>query len=129
MGRSVSQISMFYFEVANYLILDTCVTEIKASSYFRLADPEAICRPILDVVFCDRLKRLNDHDSERNLNWLPEVTLSVESKEHNSLVQGRADWCLAYGKSKSALQTALVVLCVFHSLHETCIHSDSFQGS
>ncbi|KAK9243329.1 hypothetical protein V1506DRAFT_389813 [Lipomyces tetrasporus] len=89
---------------------DTCITEIKSSPYFQLTDSETTCRTILDVMFCDRLKRLNDHDSERCLNWLPEVTLSVRSELHNSVIQGRADWCLAYGNSKAALQTALIGL-------------------
>ncbi|KAK9237064.1 hypothetical protein V1525DRAFT_457031 [Lipomyces kononenkoae] len=89
---------------------DTCITEIKSSPYFQLTDTETTCRTILDVVFCDRLKRRNDHESERCLNWLPEVTLSVKSKLHNSVIQGTVDRCLAYGNSNAALQAALIVM-------------------
>ncbi|KAL4870588.1 hypothetical protein BDV12DRAFT_165858 [Aspergillus spectabilis] len=89
---------------------DTCIRELQSSPYFQLADSESTCRTILDVIFCDRLKCLDDINAERHLNWFPEVTLSVKSKLHNFLIQGRADWCLAYGSSKAALQTALIVL-------------------
>ncbi|KAL4807083.1 hypothetical protein BDV18DRAFT_112431 [Aspergillus unguis] len=91
---------------------DTCVRELQSSPYFRLADSESTCGPILDVIFCDRLKCLSDKDAGRRLNWLPEVTLSVKSKQHDILIQGRADWCLAYGSSKAALQAALIALSV-----------------
>lgn len=64
------------------------------------------------MIFCDRLKCLHDNDAEKHLNWFPEVTLSVKSKLHNFLIQGKADWCLAYGNLKAALQTALIVLSV-----------------
>ncbi|KAL4962178.1 uncharacterized protein BDV14DRAFT_178838 [Aspergillus stella-maris] len=89
---------------------DTCVKELQSSPYFQLADSESTSRTILDVLFCDRLKRLRDNEAEKHLNWFPEVSLSVQSKLHNLLIQGRADWCLAYWDSKAALQTALVVL-------------------
>lgn len=94
------------------MFLDTCIRELQSSPYFQLADSQSTCRTVLDVIFCDRLKYLHVNDAEKHLNWLPEVTLSVKSRLHNFLIQGRADWCLAYGSSKAAPQTALIVLSV-----------------
>ena len=94
------------------MFLDTCIRELQPSPYFQLANSESTCQTVLDVIFCDRLKCLHNNDAEKHLNWFPKVTLSVKSKLHNFLIQGRADRCLAYGSSKAALQTALIVLSV-----------------
>lgn len=94
------------------MFLGTAVRELRSSPYFKRADSESTCRTMLDVIFCDRLKCLDDDGAEKHLNWFPEVSLSVKSKVNNFVIQGRADWCLAYGSSKAALQTALIVLSV-----------------
>ncbi|QKX57432.1 uncharacterized protein TRUGW13939_04544 [Talaromyces rugulosus] len=89
---------------------DTGIDKILMSPYFRLANSETNCRTILDIIFCDRLEQLEDSKSEHCLNWFPKMTLSVKSEPLNKLIQGRAGNCLAYGKQKSDLHTALIVL-------------------
>jgi hypothetical protein len=61
---------------------------------------------------CDRLESLNDQESARRLNWIPEVSLSVQSPTLQQTITGWADYCLAYG-DKCDPQTALIVLYVF----------------
>jgi hypothetical protein len=77
------------------------------------------------MIFCDRLEQLKDSKSEHSPNWFPEMTLSVKSEPLNKLIQGRADNCLAYGKQKSDLHTALIVLYVF-SLYEILLHTNPY---
>jgi hypothetical protein len=66
-------------------------------------------RLFIDLIFCDRLDRLQDHNANTYLNWLPEASLSTKIPNSRTIITGRADWVLAYD-ANSPLDSALVVL-------------------
>lgn len=43
--------------------------------------------------------------------WFPDVPLSTKSKSINKVIQGRPDWCLSYGETKSELEISMIVPC------------------
>ena len=87
-----------------------------SSKYFDSTNFKSLCRTIVNVIFCDRLNILNYRKSELHLNWVPEVTLSTQSKRLQKTISGRADWILGHGNPTSTLDSSLIVLCVFYCL-------------
>jgi hypothetical protein len=95
--------------MANQWILDTAITGMQNSKYFKKSQSESMARSIIDILFCDRLDHLEDSNAKAHLNWLPEMPLKAVSLGTGTAIAGRADWVLAHNP-KSALDSTLVVL-------------------
>ncbi|KAL9120533.1 MAG: hypothetical protein Q9187_002908, partial [Circinaria calcarea] len=89
------------------------VKTLKSSRYILARHDESLSRTILDLILVDRLNQLEDKDTYHHLLVSAEVPVSIKVKDIDGgdvIYNGRADWTIGYGKTKSETGSILVVV-------------------
>jgi hypothetical protein len=82
------------------------------SPYTQHRKLETRTRTMLDLIFLDRLHKLQDQDALYRLRLSPEVSISAEIRDTDrgvEIIRGRADWALNYDTTTRPGSTLIVI--------------------
>ena len=102
-----------YNLIALTVSIETVIHDLKTTGYINRTRNEDISRTILNLIILDRLNKLEDRESFKQLRLNAEVPLTVNGTDNRGqplTIRGRADWALGWGRTKPETESLLFVL-------------------
>jgi hypothetical protein len=88
--------STFHSIQKNRQILAVILQRLQRSPYTQHRQIESLSRTMLDLIFFDRLERLQDQHTLFHLRLSSEISISANSCDTGRKIAGRVDWALNY---------------------------------